>query len=264
MNELTLIKSENFGAVECDFYRNDDEICMTREQIGAALEYGNPQKAIGNIHSAHRERLNNLSFLESRNGHNIYFYTRKGIMEICRWSQQPNADDFMDWAWNIMDSLMSGNAALVSNKPVSPNELIMMMAQSNIELEKRVDRIESNTKEIAEKFDTAIKVFSAPDKDHWKTDINEKIENLAKDYSLSPVKLRGDLYKELEETANCRIQSRVNRLQNRLKKQGVTYRERQAVTKLDAISKDKQLRAIFEGIVKKYQAFYTGRSVANG
>ena len=40
MKNLELVTTENFGAVTCDFYRNvGNEIFMTREQIGEALEY---------------------------------------------------------------------------------------------------------------------------------------------------------------------------------------------------------------------------------
>lgn len=113
MNELKLIKSAEFGEIQCDFYGDGKDFFVTREQIGMALEYANPQKAVGNLHAAHKERLDKFSFLDSRNGRNIYFYNRKGIMELCRWSQQPKADSFMDFCWEVMDSLVSGKAKLV-------------------------------------------------------------------------------------------------------------------------------------------------------
>lgn len=60
--KLKLITTETFGNVPCDFYRNmNDEMLLTRNQIGQALEYKNPQKAIDNIHSKHKDRLDNLS-----------------------------------------------------------------------------------------------------------------------------------------------------------------------------------------------------------
>lgn len=40
-------------------------------------------------------------------------YNRKGIMEICRHSDQPKADAFMDFCWEIMDNIMSGKAKIV-------------------------------------------------------------------------------------------------------------------------------------------------------
>lgn len=122
MNTLQLVKSENFGSVQCDFYGNGkNEFYMTREQVGQALEYGTPRKAISDIHSRHKDRLDKYSVvlrLRTTDGkaYNTTVYTRKGIMEICRWSQQPGADAFMDWVWEIMDSLMSGKTQLVPKR----------------------------------------------------------------------------------------------------------------------------------------------------
>ena len=39
MSKLKLVTTENFGNLECNFYRNmNDDILLTREQIGQALE----------------------------------------------------------------------------------------------------------------------------------------------------------------------------------------------------------------------------------
>lgn len=46
-NNLKLITTEKFGELDCSFYRNmNDDILLTREQIGQALEYKDPSKAI--------------------------------------------------------------------------------------------------------------------------------------------------------------------------------------------------------------------------
>jgi len=60
----------------------------------------------------------------------------------------------------------------------------------------------------------------------------------------------------LEVIANADLQSRLTRKRNRMKKQGTTRKEYMAVNKLDIISQDKQLRPIFEGVLRKYQAIY--------
>ena len=45
MSSLKLIITEEFGDLECNFYRNmNDDILLTRDQIGTALEYSNPSK----------------------------------------------------------------------------------------------------------------------------------------------------------------------------------------------------------------------------
>jgi len=125
VNELTIVKSASFGDIQCDIYQGDSELYVTREQIGRALEYADPKKAIEKIHSAHKDRFSGTP----RSGGPLFsrkvqidtpsgrqtavLYTRKGIMEICRHSDQPKADAFMDWVWEIMDSLMTGKTKLI-------------------------------------------------------------------------------------------------------------------------------------------------------
>ena len=61
MNNLKLITTETFNNLPCNFYRNiNDDILLTREQIGQALEYTDPSKAIRKIHLKHKDRLDEL------------------------------------------------------------------------------------------------------------------------------------------------------------------------------------------------------------
>lgn len=60
--QLELAKSGDFLGVECSFYKDkNNNIYMTREQVGKALQYSNPQKGIDNLHSRNKDRLNKLS-----------------------------------------------------------------------------------------------------------------------------------------------------------------------------------------------------------
>ena len=63
MNTLKLITTKNFmDAIPCDFWNDvNDEYFITREQIGRALGYNNPNKAIDNIHQKHKDRLDKFS-----------------------------------------------------------------------------------------------------------------------------------------------------------------------------------------------------------
>lgn len=98
---MQLITTESFRSIQCDFYRNmNDDIMLTREQIGRALGYADPVKAIQKIHLSHKDRLDPLS-VSLKTGHlqtggrltksaeqERTFYSERGIMEICRWSRQ--------------------------------------------------------------------------------------------------------------------------------------------------------------------------------
>ena len=116
MNNLKLITTETFNNLPCNFYRNiNDDILLTREQIGQALEYTDPSKAIRKIHLKHKDRLDELCVRiklgSTQNGANLsksekqerVYYTERGVMEICRWSRQKNANIFMDWTWDIIE-----------------------------------------------------------------------------------------------------------------------------------------------------------------
>lgn len=122
-NSMTVITSKPFGALNVDVYQNDKhQYYMTREQIGTALEYNNPNKAIQNIHVKNTDRLDPLStFLKLRNveggitkEREYIVYSLRGVMEICRLSRQPKADAFMDFCWDIMESLMRGDSVLAT------------------------------------------------------------------------------------------------------------------------------------------------------
>lgn len=122
-NPMTVITSKPFGVLNVDVYQNDKhQYYMTREQIGAALEYNNPNKAIQNIHVKNTDRLDPLStFLKLRKveggitkEREYIVYSLRGVMEICRLSRQPKADAFMDFCWDIMESLMRGDTVLAT------------------------------------------------------------------------------------------------------------------------------------------------------
>ena len=122
-NTLTLATQKPFGSLTCDFYKGDNnEFYMTRDQIGTALEYSNSRVAITQIHNRNADRLNPLStstkLVTVEGGRTVQremiVYTLRGVMEICRFSRQPKADKFMDFVWDVMESLYNGNSVLAA------------------------------------------------------------------------------------------------------------------------------------------------------
>lgn len=137
MSSLKLVTTENFGNISCDFYRNmNDDILLTREQIGTALEYVDPGKAIRKIHLKHKDRLEPLCVRTKLSGHpqsgatltneekqERVYYTERGIMEICRWSKMPKANQFMDWCWDIIEKYRNNQGFTNSNIDVLTNAI---------------------------------------------------------------------------------------------------------------------------------------------
>lgn len=77
-----------------------NEFYMTRRQIGEALGYVKADDAIQQIHDRNKDRLDPLSTTLTLGGvegnrwvnRNTRVYTLRGVMEICRFSRQPNAE----------------------------------------------------------------------------------------------------------------------------------------------------------------------------
>ena len=122
---ITLVTQKPFGSLTCNFYKDDaieNEFYMTRRQIGEALGYVKADDAIQQIHNRNKDRLDPLSTTLTLGGvegnrwvnRNTRVYTLRGVMEICRFSRQPNADKFMDFVWDVMESLYHGRSVLAS------------------------------------------------------------------------------------------------------------------------------------------------------
>ena len=116
--KLELIKEGDFLGTKCNFYKDEgNNVYMTRQQIGEALEYKNPDDAIYRIHDRNKGRLDNFSVvvkLSSTDGkqYNTTLYIEKGIYDICRFSRQPKADKFYDWVYDQIQ-LIRRNAGTV-------------------------------------------------------------------------------------------------------------------------------------------------------
>ena len=137
---------------------------------------------------------------------------------------------------------------------LTPAQLIAAQAQLLVDMEQKVAAVETQTRALEAKVDTAMKAFSRPAEDHWRSDMDAAVKELNADMGWSLPKLRGKLFAELERTANCNLDARLRRLRERKKKTGMRSRDASLLGKLDAIAADKQLRAIFEGVVRSYQA----------
>lgn len=126
--KLGLVKQGDFLGTKCDFYVDENNnIYMSRTQIGYALKYKNPSKGVENVHNRHYERMSTFSVLirgaqiEGGSKHidpnqEIYMYTERGIYAICRYSNQPIADKFDDWVYDTISSIRKNGYYIASEK----------------------------------------------------------------------------------------------------------------------------------------------------
>ena len=128
-NELQVITTREFNGVELNCYKgkNDSEdFWATREQIGQLLGYENPRISIANIHNRNKERLDKFSrvikMITHEENRDVYrevkVYNFKGLLEICRYSNQPAANAVIDFLWDVADDIRK-HGMYLSDKAVN-------------------------------------------------------------------------------------------------------------------------------------------------
>lgn len=118
VTELQLLTTREFNGHTLDCYVEPEQtdkgdFWVTREQIGALLGYADPSHAIKDIHNRNKERLDKFSSgrkLRQVEGsrtitRTVIMYDFKGLLEVCRYSQQPNANAVIDVLWEIADEI---------------------------------------------------------------------------------------------------------------------------------------------------------------
>lgn len=216
-NNLKLITTETFGDLSCNFYRNmNDDILLTREQIGQALEYSDPIKAIQKIHLKHKDRLDELSMLikgttqiggnltKSEEQERIY-YTQRGIMEICRWSRQPKADKFMDWVWDIVEKYRANELVPVQQIDKTPiSDAISSMTQAITTLTNNMITMQQDMQELKQSQRNRY-LLEKRYPSAWYKKIAPKYKMLMDYFDCTRSELYSSIYKELEDTYNIDI-----------------------------------------------------------
>ena len=136
---LSLIKSESFGSVQCDFYQNDQEQnCMTTEQLGQALGYEFPKQAIGKIIDRNaylkNDEFSGVVKLGTPNGgtQETRVFTEDGIYEVTFLSKTAKAKEFRAWVREILKSLRKGQTVLVSPDKLQELEIKRMNAEARL------------------------------------------------------------------------------------------------------------------------------------
>lgn len=206
MNNLKLITTENFGNISCDFYRNmNDDILLTREQIGSALEYTNPRTAIKNIHRKHKDRLDELSIRIKSGGYQNeptskseeqerVYYTERGIMEICRWSRQPLANQFMDWCWDVIEKYRNNQefANTIDNTAINT------LTQAITALTSTVSTMQQDISSIKEQQTQTQKQIPKKSFSRWTSKMFPKYQLLMDYFGIDRKELYHNLFLELQ------------------------------------------------------------------
>ena len=125
MGNFELATTKEFDGVDFNCYienNNSKDFWATREQIGELLGYATPGISIGKIHQRNKERLDKFSRvsqidLPSGGVQKVTIYSFRGLLEICRYSNQPKADAVMDFLYDIADEIRRTGSYSVKKTP---------------------------------------------------------------------------------------------------------------------------------------------------
>ena len=188
----------------------NDDILLTREQIGLALEYKYPDDALSKIHKRHSNRLDPLSVvvkMASTDGkyYDTTLYTQRGIMEICRWSNKPKADLFMDWVWDIIEKYRANELVPIQQLDITPiSDTISSMTQAITTLTNNMITMQQDIQELKQsqrnRYLLENRYPSA-----WYKKIAPKYKMLMDYFDCTRSELYSSIYKELEDAYNVDI-----------------------------------------------------------
>ena len=253
MDELQIFNNPRFGEMRT-FRESDGSVTFCATDAAKSLGYINTNDAI-RVHCkpdgvAFHDIIDNMGRTQSAK-----FITRGNLIRLAATSELPGADAFESWIFDeVIPQVMQ--TGTYTSQPRTPVELLAAEAQQMVEIERKANAALEASNRTSRKLDSALDVLASCPEPDWQAATGDKIKSMAQEYGLSYPVLFGDMYKELEDTARCNLQSRVARLQGRMKKAGATHKERAQITKLHVIGLDPALKLAFDGIVRRYHAKY--------
>ena len=188
---LKLIKEDDFLGIKCDFYKDsNNNIYMTREQVGKALQYSDPIRNISKLHERNKERLDRFSVVvklttTDKKQYDTTLYIERGIYEVCRFSKQPVANDFYDWVYDKVELIRktAGTVQEGREKEFLDNYFSSFSEETKLLMVKELqDNVERQQKQIQE---------LAPKAENWSAYMDTKgnitMANLAKSLNIKDI-----------------------------------------------------------------------------
>lgn len=266
MTNLALVRSESFGTIQCDFWKNDDgSIFMTSEQLGQALGYSSPRVSISNLVNRN-EYLKNKEFsgvinLMTPSGtQETRVFTEDGIYEVTFLASTEKAREFRNWVRGILKSLRAGEATITikQNEQIAPlaalqHIVAVLTEQDRIQREQaeRQKQLEERTENV-ERTLTVVKETLANVDPDWRKYINEQLNKIVNKVGGKKYQeIKTESYKILEERAHCDLNARLRNLRQRMENAGVKRSTINEACKLDAIEREPRLKEIYTTIIKE-------------
>ena len=140
MNELQIFNSEEFGEIRTT--EIDGKPYFVASDVANALGYTNPRKAVID----HCKGVTKRDTPTSSGVQSMSYIGEGDMYRLIMKSKLPSAEKFESW---VMDEVLPSIRKTGSyGKPMSTGEQIQLLAQGNVELNERVDNVESKIQSL--------------------------------------------------------------------------------------------------------------------
>jgi hypothetical protein len=184
----------------------------------------------------------------------IYLLSERGYSKLLKILED-------DKAWELYDQLVDGyfnmREYIQQEKPKSQAEVIAMLAQFNVEQERRLNHVETRLAETEKRQDNLSEIV-ALNSTNWREDVTKIINKIAqKTGGYDQYRnIRNESYEILEQRANAKLNIRVNNKKQKMALEGAKKSNLDKVTKIDVINDDKRLLEIYLAVVKEMAIKY--------
>ena len=140
--------------------------------------------------------------------------------------------------------------------PKTASEMFLLQAQINMEAEQRINRLEARQTAQDAKIEGIAETFAATptEGEAWQEETRKKVTSLAEQSHTSYQDTWTKLYERLEREGHCRLSVLRQNARDRMRVNGATVAQQNNVSKLQVISENPRLRAIFSGILREEMA----------
>lgn len=193
MNGLMVFNNPDFGEIRR--VEIDGEFWLVAYDVARALGYQNGSRDV-NRHVDEEDRKTMDVVDVYGNERPMIVINESGVYSLIFSSKLPDAKKFKKWVTSeVLPSVRQTGSYSTQPQQLTPAQLIAAQAQVLVDMEQKMLTIQSQQAELAQRVDTAIKVFSRPSEDHWKADIDQAIKDLCEERRLSDCATRGRMYR---------------------------------------------------------------------
>ena len=183
-----------------------------------------------------------------------YKLTTDFAKHLCMESHSPKGKIARQYFITVEDK---AKEMVVNRSQLSPQmQMFYAIADGQAKLELEQKRQAEQIEKVEATVTTMKEIFIEPIGD-WKNDINTRVREISIKSGIPYQEVYGQMYGELENVAHCSLSRLQSAKKKRMENAGNTKTAiKEGTTKIAVIYDKPQLKAIFEGIVKRYAMRY--------